>query len=394
MTLAQSLLLGWSAAALAWWGLAWLLIRRCLRAPVVPAGPTLKESLTIFKPLPQLRPGGLTPRLRAALTSFVNQLDDNSEMLLGVHEADRAQVHPWFEELLATVPAGRLRVLYRAEPDACANPKIAWLSWLAPQAGGQWWLWSDADIVAPPHWLAGARERMAVIGEARLLTFPYYVQQPDHPAGWWDAAFINAEMLPGASLFVALRRPADFAFGAAMLFRAADFQARGDWADLGRYLADDFAIGQLMRPCRISLPPLETLAQESSWREALRHYFRWHKTVRWCQPLGYLGLQLLTTPLLGWLGYALAHPRSGVGWSALAGQVLVELAVITRLSRLTGADWVRGRGWTPLAAWPLLRSAVGLAVWLPIPVGWNHTRWRGLTHPTPPARPEPPSSPP
>jgi ceramide glucosyltransferase len=255
---------------------------------------------------------------------------------------------------------------------------------MAPQARGKWWLWSDADVVAPSYWLAGARAAMAKLAGANLVTFPYYVRQPDYPAGWWDAAFINAEILPGACLFVTARRDAAFAFGAAMLFRAADFQARADWAELGQCLADDFAVGQIMQPCRLSLPPLETLAQESSWRDARRHYFRWHKTVRWCQPLGYAGQQILTTPLLGWLAFALLHPTHWEGWSGAAAQVLAELGVILGLNRLAGTEGcIQSIG--PLLAWPFLRAAVALGVWLPLPVRWHHTVWRGLRQPRRPA---------
>jgi ceramide glucosyltransferase len=309
------------------------------------------------------------------LASFATQLDGNSELLLGVHADDAVRLQPWLETLATLSSPGSLRILARADPDAHANPKISWLAWLAPHARGEVWLWSDVDIVAPPGWLAQARTVFAQAPD-RLVTFPYYVRQPIHPQGWWDAAFVNAEMLPGASLIARLNRPVDFAFGAAMLFRREDFISRCHWNTLGAHLADDFALGQSLKPCRVSLPALETLAEESTWRGAFRHYQRWHKTVRWCQPLGYAA-QLAILPLAGWLACLMANPGWLMAWIGFLVQYLIEFTIIITISRKTCATIKVHDSW-PLLAWPGLRLLMWIASWLPFGVRWRQHTWSGL----------------
>jgi len=379
MTLILLLLLLWSTTACIWWLVALNLVQSAVDPPLRPDAPHKNEPLlTVFKPLPRLGPSGASPALQRALASFVTQLDGHSELLLGVHAGDAGLLQPCLETLAALSPPGSLRILTRADSDAHANPKIAWLAWLAPHARGEVWLWSDVDIVAPPGWLAEARAVFAQTPD-RLVTFPYYVRQPVHPQGWWDAAFVNAEMLPGATLIARLDRPVDFAFGAAMLFRRDDFVSRCNWNTLGAHLADDFAIGQSMKPCRVSLPALETLAEESTWSGAFRHYQRWHKTVRWCQPLGYAA-QLSIIPLLGWLAAIAANPGWLPAWIGFLIQYLIEFAVIVALSRKTGAT-LTTRDSSALLAWPGLRALMWIASWLPLGVRWRQQTWTHLREP-------------
>jgi len=373
-------LAAWSMAALCWWLAAYGLVRRCrLTAPL--AGPRLGEMITIFKPLPRLGPTGASEGLREALLSFVRQLDGETELLLGVHEEDRMATQPWIAQLQAIAPAGSLRVFFRSGMDIHANAKISWLEWLAPHARGPWWLWSDADIVAPKAWLEQARRAAVALPQANLVTFPYHVNCPVHPQGWWDAAFVNAEMLPGACLLVVLGREVDFAFGAAMLFRRDIFLDKCDWATLGHNLADDFAVGHTLGHCRVALPALETLAEESTWWGALRHYQRWHKTIRWCQPVGYAS-QIAINPLLGWFAAALIFPDMTAVWLGLLLQYGAEILVVVLLTRRTRGRWFPSA--SPLfilAVWPALRSAMWLVSWLPISVRWREHSWRGLQRP-------------
>ena len=112
--------------ALGWWLAAYGLMRRCRRTPAL-AGPQLTEVVTIFKPLPRLGPTGASEGLRAALHSFVRQLDDKTELLLGLHEEDRASAQGWLDRLLAAGPGGQVRVFFRTGPHVHANAKISWL---------------------------------------------------------------------------------------------------------------------------------------------------------------------------------------------------------------------------------------------------------------------------
>jgi hypothetical protein len=368
-------------AALCWWLAAYWLVGKCRRTPPLDC-PRLGEMITIFKPLPRLGPTGASSELCAALHSFVRQLDNDTELLLGVHEEDRVAAQPWITQLQTVGPIGNVRVFFRTGADVHANAKISWLEWLAPHARGPWWLWSDADIVAPVGWLTEARRAAFNLSHANLVTFPYYVQAPTNPLGWWDAAFVNAEMLPGASLQVVLGHEVNFAFGAAMLFRRDIFLSKCDWAALGRQLADDFAVGQALGRCRVAFPALETLAEESTWWGALRHYQRWHKTIRWCQPLGYAG-QLLLNPLLGWFAAVMFFPSHTVAWLGLLLQYSLEIVVVVMLDRQASVRRLLSpRALIMFATWPALHSVMWLVSWLPIGVHWRGRTWRGLQQPT------------
>jgi len=373
-------LVAWSMAALSWWLAAYGLVRHCRRTPAM-AGPRLNEVVTIFKPLPRLGPAGASAGLREALLSFVRQLDDETELLLGLHEEDRATAQSWIGPLQAAAPGGRVRIFFRSGPHFRANAKISWLEWLAPHARGSWWLWSDADMVAPPGWFDGARRAALAWPHANLVTFPYFVKSPTHLQSSWDAAFVNAEMLPGACLMAVLGREVDFAFGAAMLFRRETFLGKTDWATLGSHLADDFAVGRALGQCRVALPALETLAEENTWWGALRHYQRWHKTIRWCQPAGY-ACQILINPLLGWLMGVVLHPAWPGMWLGLILQYCAEILVVLRLNRQAGGR--RAPSFFSLcvfATWPGLRTAMWLVSWLPVGVRWRERTWRGLQRP-------------
>ena len=235
--------------------------------------------------------------------------------------------------------------------------------------------------MAPAGWLDEARRAALASPHANLVTFPYYVKSPTHLQSSWDAAFVNAEMLPGACLLVVLGREVDFAFGAAMLFRREIFLGKCDWTTLGSHLADDFAVGRTLGHCRVALPALETLAEENTWWGALRHYQRWHKTIRWCQPVGY-ACQILINPLLGWTVFVMIHPTLAAVWLGLLLQYGAEILAVVLLNRQASGRWFNSPlAFLMLATWPALRSVMWLVSWLPLGVRWRERTWRGLQKP-------------
>ena len=295
----EAALLAWSALALAWWLISWRLVSTDAAA-LTSRDETQGEeasarTLTVFKPLAPLGAEELDPN---GLESFLTQLDARSDMLLGAHEADRARIEPWIARMGREFPQAALRVIWRNEPDSVANPKIAWLKILAPDATGELWLWSDADIVAPPHFLRAARAESATAG-LRMLTWPYVIRDVVRPPAMLDALFVNAEFFPGVLL---LRRlgTVDFGFGAAMLFARDEFERTVEWSQLGAALADDFVLGQKLQPVSIGRTVLSTRADVLTWRAALLHYLRWSKTVRWNRPGGTAGRLSSCPRWVGW----------------------------------------------------------------------------------------------
>jgi ceramide glucosyltransferase len=365
-------LAAWSAAGIAWWLIAWRLVRREGKAVPLSAGDVTGEKLTIFKPLAPLGTAGLEAEA-AGLESFVAQLDAQSEMLLGFHEAEREIAAPFLKKMERLYPHARVKAVFRSAPDETANPKVAWQKFLAPHAEGSLWLWSDTDIIAPPGFLCAARAEWAALGAA-LLTFPYVVRETVSGPALLDALFVNVEFYPGV-LLLRRRGPVDFGLGAGLLFRRDDFLSRVGWEEPGAALADDFVLGQRLGPVRISAITLATTARESTWRAAWRHYLRWSKTVAWNRPGG-AAARLAILPVCGWLLAVILHPARLWPWAGLFTLMQVDVYFAALLCRQIGQRW-SPRDWATAEIWTLGRVVVWIACWLPGPVNWRGQIWHG-----------------
>jgi ceramide glucosyltransferase len=374
----EFIVIAWSGAGLLWWVLSWWLVGTSCKTAHGAALPREKKTLTVFKPLPLLGSRGLELEARG-LESFICQLDGESELLLGVHEVDRPKVLPFVERMQAAYPAARIVVVGRSDADTVANPKIAWQRVLAPRATGQLWLWSDADIVAGPGFLDQARAEFETCG-AELLTFPYAVRTLPHPPAVLDALFVNTEFYPGVML---LRRfgSVDFGLGAALLFSRETFLRKVDWEKLGSSLADDFILGQLLKPVCLGSITLETVADATDWSAAFAHYYRWKKTICWCRPGGFAA-QAMVMPILGWLVLVALHPGAFYAWAGLVGMIEADVFFAAMISRnigcpLTAFDLLAAQIWSPS------RVFFWIVCWLPGPVKWRDKSWRHLHQPLP-----------
>jgi ceramide glucosyltransferase len=366
-------LLAWSALALLWWGIAcglvWAGEAKTIREEAS-CEADAATTLTVFKPLAPLGRSGFDPR---GIASFLSQLEDRDELLVGAHESDCVRLERALAELSARFSSSSMRIIWRSEPDALANPKVAWLQILAPHARGELWLWSDADIVAPPDFLRAARSEYRA-GGAKLITWPYVVREIATAPALLDALFVNAEFFPGVLL---LRRlgPVDFGLGAGLLFARADLEAAVSWDDLGAALADDFLLAQRLRPVRVGQAVLSTQADEATWRAAILHYLRWSKTVRWNRPGG-TAARIIVLPLLGWFALVLTKPGLFFGWLGLLGTMQMDVVAALLIMRRVGCG-SRLRDLAVLEFWSLGRVLVWLACWLPWPVTWRGQRWWG-----------------
>ncbi len=370
MRLLELIPMAWSTLALLWWMVAVFLVRGTRRSGSVTTRdhrPRVR-SLSIFKPLPPVRSAEEAGAIAAAVETFLAEMDSSCELILGVpgEQSDlwRPKVDGWREMF----PGARLLERIRTTPNRHANPKVAWLAELAPEATGEDWLWSDADIIAPPGFLAEIRASLGSDPGIHAITVPYCIRRTAQPAGWLEALFVNVEFLPGTLL---LRRtgPVALGFGAAMLFQSDEFRRRVSWDQLGESLADDHELGRQLAPVRIADSLVETCALESNLLPALQHLHRWQRTIRWCQPGGSAALVILF-PLMGFAGALLIDPMNPVLWTGLGFQYLAELIVVHLLLNQVGFSGPRG-GRCMAAAWPALRCLIWLAAWLPLPVVWK-----------------------
>jgi ceramide glucosyltransferase len=236
-------------------------------------------------------------------------------------------------------------------------------------------MWSDTDIVAPPGILDVMRQEL-MDGTAGLVTCPYVVRNVESGPMMLEALFANAEFYPGV-LFCGRTGLVQFGLGAGMMFPSARFYERVKWETLGARLADDNALGRALAPIKVSQVTLETHASESNWADAIQHYMRWQKTVRWCSPAGYAGLALIV-PALGWLAAALTHPGCAVAWLGLIVTTQIEILTAAVLFWLVGCEL---RPWWAACLWSVLvRPLTWLACWVPWPVVFRsqNRKWWSL----------------
>jgi ceramide glucosyltransferase len=374
-------LVGWSLLAACWWGMAIWLVSRERRQPhrrrgnVTNTTPRNRPTVSIFKPIAALRGDAPSSQMVAALESFVSQLDGNGEMLLGIEERDAPKWQPVIEQWRRSFPHAQLKSITTPRPARFQSPKVSWFHTLADHARGELWMWSDADIMGPPGLLDTMRQEL-MYGDASLLTSPYVVRKIERAPMMLEALFVNVEFYPGV-LFCRRTGAVRFGLGAGMMFSAAHFRERVTWEELGARMADDHALGRALAPVTISRTTVETFAAESNWRDAIQHYLRWQKTVRWCAPVGYAG-QVVILPVLGWLVAALTHPGSVAAWLGLLVMIQIEVLAAAMVFWSIGCGL---RAWWVVGLWSaLLRPLTWLACWTPWPVVFRsqNRKWWSL----------------
>jgi len=339
------------------------------------AAPRVKPTVSIFKPIAALHEAGPPPSLIRAMESFVSQLDDGAEMLLGVEDRDAAKWQPVVEQWRRKFPGARLKPIVAPRPAQFLSPKVSWFQTLSEHATGEYWMWSDTDIIAPPGFLDVMRQEL-MDGVAGLVTCPYVVRRIESAPMILEALFANLEFYPGV-LFCGRTNLVQFGLGAGMMFPAARFRERVKWETLGARLADDNALGRALAPIKVSRITLETQASESSWRGAIQHYMRWQKTVRWCSPAGYAGLGLIV-PAIGWLAAAATHPLCALAWLGLVITAQIEILTAAVVFWLVGCEL---RPWWAAFLWSvLLRPVTWVMSWAPCAVVFRsqNRKWWSL----------------
>ena len=208
--------------------------------------------------------------------------------------------------------------------------------------------------------------------KARCLTSPYVVRQTGTSAEMLDTLYVNLEFYPGVILLSG-QNMIQFGLGSGMLFEAEDFKRRVDWDFLGGCLAEDFHLGGLLKPTQLGSMCLSTVPAARGWTEALLHYLRWQKNVRWCRPLPYAA-ELIIIPLLGWLAWLLTNPQEPLAWFGLLTVLAADFIAALSICRAVGCSI----GWRKLHTiplWSLLRGLCWFACWFPWPIVWRGQKW-------------------
>jgi ceramide glucosyltransferase len=293
--------------------------------------------VTVLKPL-----HGIEPDLYANLAGFCAQaypgpvqiifgLDDPSDPAAGV-----------VRKLVADFPDRDLRLVVDARRHG-ENHKVSNLINMVREARHDVLIVSDSDIVVAPDYLKHVTAALAQPGVA-LVTCLY---RGIAAAGIWSrlsAAAIDYHFLPNvlAGLRLGLAAPC---FGSTIALRAKTLAEIGGFAAVADQLADDYALGALVRATgkTVAIPNYTVghVCSESSARDLIRHELRWARTIRSIDPAGFAGLAI-TYPLpLALIGLALGglHPAGLIVLAALACRAMLQ-SEIDRAFGLRG-DWFR-----------------------------------------------------
>ncbi len=363
----QFFLWGWTTLAFIWWFAAFVLLRM-RQLPREVKSVSSQELITIFKPSPSFQGGAIPEGCQEGLRSFFREMNDGWELLLGIDLVDRSAWDRFLKKVASDFPQARWRLIEVKSEALYPNPKVNRQRLLAADAQGKLWFWSDLDIQIPPGALEQIRREWEGCGDT-YVTCAYRIRDSKTQAGGWDALFVNAEFLPGVC-FLGRFGEISTGFGAGFLFHSKILEREEAWAFIGHSLADDRALAQRIGLGKLSSIWLETVPAAAGWGDSLMHYWRWQKTIHWCDPIG-SGGRCLILPLLGWGG---AHLLGYSVGSSVMVVWLMEVIVGGFLLRQNGFQKIH-RVFLALLIWPGLRMLTWILLWLPLPVRWGKTWW-------------------
>ncbi|MDE1976853.1 MAG: glycosyltransferase [Elusimicrobia bacterium] len=333
-----------------------------------PAARDFAPSVAVLKPI-----RGLDRNLYENLASFFRQdypgfrvyftLEDPADLALPVI----ARVRRDFPDVPSEVVISKKSL-------GC-NPKINSLAGAEELLQADIILMADSDVRVKPDFIRRCAAAFEDPGVGLASCF-YRIAGPSNPWERLEALSVNAQFLPQS--LTAAGFGMTFAMGAAIAVRAEAFQKIGGFRALANHLAEDFLMGRLMEDAgyqvAFSGALIESVPHLSRFSDYLRHQERWARTIRVCQPWGYLGtfslqgFSLLTLKIV-LLGASLPA-------AALAGAiVLAKAAGMAVLSRegFGALPSLKTALLLPVAEW------LGFLAWFQ---GWKSTPvvWRGRSY--------------
>ena len=338
--------------------------RRARLGPTDDAAPL--PAVTVLKPL-----HGDEPMLEDALASFCTQDYPVLQIVFGVQDRTDPAIG-LVRRLQARFPALDLVLVVDATPHG-ANRKIANLINMLPSARHDVLVISDSDIHARPGYL---RRVVAALHRPGIgLVTTLYGGRAASPtrARRLAAAQVNHTFLPGVLMSRLLGR--QDCLGATMALRRSMLDAIGGLGALSPHIADDSALGKLVRAQGSAIAIADALTvttvSETGLRALFAHELRWGRTVRSVEPVGY-ALSAIQLPLF-WAGAAvLLAPSFSWSWGVLALAWAVRgvtAGVIDRMLEQAG---------TVPPALLLMRDWLSAAVMLGSLSG-RRVAWRGHT---------------
>ena len=353
-----------AAAPAAYLGVAlWAVRRRATRAAAPPAH---RPAVTVLKPLCGVEAGTYD-----CLRSFCALTYPRYEIVFGVQDpADPAVAIA--ERLVREFPSLRLRIVADRRQHG-TNRKVSNLINMLGVAAYDHLVLADSDIRVAPRYLDAVIAPLLEPGVGVVTTAYRAVARPGL-ASWLAATFVNDWFYPSVCVAAAFGSR-EFAFGATIALRRDALEAIGGFEAIADQLADDYALGEETRRrglrTVLAAVEVETVVEERSLRDSLRHLLRWLRTIRAVRPAGYAA-SLVTFGV----------PVAAIGAVLAGGGPPAAVALgIAALARLVLHYEVRGRGapWWDWLALPL-GDSLSLALWcwgfVTRSVRWHGDRYR------------------
>jgi ceramide glucosyltransferase len=328
-----------------------------------------RPQLEAWPPVSILKPlKGDEPLLEAALASFCTQSYPEFQLVFGVQERN--------DPAIAVVE--RLRTLFPRldiamvidETRHGGNGKVANLINMWPAAKHDVIVLADSDVHVTPHFLERVVAALAAPKVGAVTALYAGFASGGSIAGRFGAAQINHIFLPGVLLGRMLGR--QDCLGAALALRRSTLIRIGGLPALLPHLADDAALGRLVRRLGLSVALAPSLVVTTVSEETLPalfgHELRWARTIRALEPLTY-ATSLLQYPVF-WALVTILAAHFDV-WTL--GFAAVVWAVRAMEARAMARQLERGA----FSGWLLpLRELFSIVVLLASYLG-NRVVWRG-----------------
>ena len=316
---------------------------------------------SLLPPVSVLKPvHGLEARLKENIESFFRQDYPRYEILFAADYDDDAALDV-VREVCARHPHIPSKILVTGA--LWPNPVVYAFHCMAESAAHEILVTTDSDVEVAPNYL---REIVPPLLDPNvgMVTCVYRGKNAAGIFSGLTAIGMSVEMTAGV-LVANLLEGMKFALGPTTVVRKDSLASIGGYTALQDYIANDFAIGNLIAKAgyRVVLSGhiIDHVVNQRSFRHMWQNQLRWAQTTRYSRPKGHFGSGLIFAMPYGFLGFCAAALLGhwGVGFAFLA------VAVLNRLLEAWLVGWtvvrdpqVRRAPWL----YPL-RDLLGFAVW-------------------------------
>jgi len=315
---------------------AGLLARGFFRSGIAPARSF--PSVTILKPL-----HGAEPGLFTNLAGFcVQDYPGPVQIIFGVDDRRDSAIDV-VESLIAAFPECDIELVVNPRNHG-TNRKISNLINLSARIRHEVVVLADSDIIVDPDYLKNIVGGLDEPGVGLVTCLYRGAAAP----GLWArlaSAAIDYHFLPSVlvGLKLGLAKPC---FGSTIALRTATLAMIGGFNSVVNQLADDYAIGELVRRAglTIAIPALivEHACTHRTARDLFHHELRWARTIRFVDAFGFIGLAVTHAFPLALLGTMLGGitPASIIVIAALACRFSLQMQLDRALELRTRPYWV------------------------------------------------------